>query len=138
MFFIQMPEKIEFETWSTLLSAHIEIYEHLCIRKNSEDKYDIDFGNIFADVVMRNLFILWIKSHPDENAMELWSQLYDIIRTNYHEECIQRFWSGTVINLTKLVIKRVFGIPEDLLGKFQNYSVVKHIVTRKAKVWFFF
>lgn len=52
-FFQNISDKVEFDTWSTLLTAHIEIYEHLIQRKSSNDKYDSELAKMLCDTLIR-------------------------------------------------------------------------------------
>jgi hypothetical protein len=129
MFFVQIPDKIEFETWSTLLIAHIEIFEHLMLRKSSDQTYDQKFGDMLTNIVVRNLFIIWIKSHPEDE--ELWSQLLETIKTYYNEPAIAEFWHNTIINLVKSILFIVLEVPSDLVGKYLTYDIEKYYLEKK-------
>lgn len=52
-YFQNMPEKVDFDTWATLLIAHMEIYEDLIQRKSSNVKYDNELAKMLADTIMR-------------------------------------------------------------------------------------
>jgi hypothetical protein len=105
MHFTTISEEVELETWSALISTHQEIFETLAVKKNSSDSHDAEIGEVFNEVVVRNLFVIWIKSHPDENSTKLWKSFFDVVKNRFDETCIQMLWSNTLINLTKGKIK---------------------------------
>lgn len=129
LFFTQVPDRVETETWSTLLIAHLEIFEHLITRKQSQLKYDQDYGTMLTNIVIRNLFILWIKSNPLED--ELWNQLNEVLNVHFQEECMSDFWYKTIINLTKALLSKIYFVPEELIGNFATYDIEKYMLEKK-------
>lgn len=53
MFFINIEDKLEFETWSDLLLALIRIYNHLIQRSKLPDKYDQEFSKMLERTCVR-------------------------------------------------------------------------------------
>ncbi|KAL0489676.1 RapGAP [Acrasis kona] len=134
LFFTNIPEKVEFDTWSDLLSTHMRIYNHLVQRKNSNDKYDQQFGTMLERTVIRNLFMIWLKCHPDDSAVDLWNQLYELLQKNFNMESVFTMWRSTLLNLTRTMIHVVFGLPEEyIIGEFLNYETELYDVVKKNK-----
>jgi len=134
MFFVQISGKLEMETWSALLLAHVDIYQHVVIRKMSTSgdfKYDNEFGSMLIGIITRNLFILWVKAHLDEN--ELWVQLGDIVRDHDQVQCqyVYDFWYNTIINLSKCLLMKIFKCPDELVGPYPTYDVEKFFIEKK-------
>lgn len=129
LFFTQISDRVETETWSTLLIAHLEIFEHLITRKQSQLKYDQDYGTMLTNIVIRNLFILWIKSNPLDE--ELWTQFNEVLNGHFAEESMSDFWYKTIINLTKSLLTKVYNVPEELVGTFATYDIEKYILEKK-------
>jgi hypothetical protein len=134
MFFTNIPEKVEFETWSDLLLSHIHIFSHLIQRKNSADKYDQQFGDMLERTVMRNLFIIWIKAHPGDEFNELWDHLYDLLQKHFALESTFSMWRATLLNLTRIMIKSVFTLGDEYIaGDFLQYETEMYDIAKKNK-----
>jgi hypothetical protein len=92
-------------------------------------KYDQDYGSMLSNIVIRNLFILWMKSNPQDD--ELWNLLNVTINTHFAEDTMADFWDKTVINLCKAILTKIYGVPDDLVGKFLTYDIEKFILEKK-------
>lgn len=150
MFFINIEEKLEFETWSDLLMALIRIYGHLMKCTASSDKYENEFGKLLERTCVRvsivavrhsftlllslqNLFVLWLRAHPDGKYTELWDAFYEMLRVQFNTESTFTYWRSTVINLTTMVLKSVFGLPDDAMAPFLNYDTEIYEFKKKNK-----
>ncbi|KAL9645965.1 hypothetical protein ABK040_001072 [Willaertia magna] len=141
MFFTQITDKVDFETWSDLLFAHMRIFTHLIERKNrigDDNNYDTMFGDMLEKTCIRNLFIIWIKSHPSDQFTELWDTLYSLLQKHFTLDSVFNLWRGTVINLARVICEQIFGLPQDKIriSDFIQYTTELYsisIVKKKAK-----
>jgi hypothetical protein len=135
-FFTNIAEKVEFETWNDLLATHIQIYEHLIERVNSTDSYDNQIGKMLERTCIRNLFVIWIKAHPDDNYVELWNSFYELLHKHFGLENLFHMWKITAINLSRVIIHRIFGLSLDLIDSdFTEYTTEMYELEKKNKKW---
>lgn len=139
-FFTNISEKVEFETWSDLLLAHIKIYNHLVQRKlrtnasTVEDKYEQEMGSMLEHQCVRNLFVIWLKSHPSEQFKELWDGLFELLQRYFPEDSAFHFWKITVLNLSRAIIKNIFKVTDEVpvIGNYEVYETTLHECASKG------
>ncbi|KAG2389601.1 hypothetical protein C9374_014161 [Naegleria lovaniensis] len=136
MFFTQISDKVDFETWSDLLSAHRRICNAIVERKNksSESSYDSTFFEILEKTCFRNLFIIWIKSHPTDQYPKLWEEFYELMQTHANLSSPFSLWRGTVLNLARIICETIFEMPpERMRVGFIEYVTDMYTVTIAKK-----
>ncbi|EFC38122.1 hypothetical protein NAEGRDRAFT_81714 [Naegleria gruberi] len=138
MFFTQISDKIDFETWSDLLSAHKRICSTVVDRKTKGgDNYDVMYSDILEKTCFRNLYIIWIKSHPTDQYPKLWEELYELMQSYAHMPSAFGLWRATVLNLARIVCEQIFEMPTDRMRVgFIEYTTDMYTVTvvkKKAK-----
>jgi len=134
MFFSTIPDKVEFETWNDLLSAHLQIVEHLITV--GQNQADPSIAKFLERTCVRNLFVLWMRVHPSDDYVDLWNGIYELTAKYMGTESIFTMWSNTVMNLTRVIIHRIFGLTFDLIdADFNEYTTELFDLERKNKKW---
>jgi hypothetical protein len=123
MYFTNIQEKVDFETWNDLMATHIQIAEHLIEKHTNKESYMGQLARYLLPTVLRNLFVLWIKAHPNDEYVELWNTFYEMAAKHMGLDLFFNLWKITVSNLTRSIINRVFGLPLELIdASFGEYS----------------
>lgn len=134
IFFTSIPDKVEFETWNDLLSAHLQIAEHLIVSGQNQSEHQL--AKYLEKVCVRNLFVLWMRVHPDDEYVDLWNGIYELTSKYMGVASLFDMWKNTVMNLTRVIVHRIFGLTFDLIdADFNEYTCELYELEKKSKKW---
>eukprot|EP00761_Pharyngomonas_kirbyi_P000255 gb/GECH01000255.1/.p1 GENE.gb/GECH01000255.1/~~gb/GECH01000255.1/.p1 ORF type:complete len:1486 (+),score=342.16 gb/GECH01000255.1/:1-4458(+) len=114
-------QEIDAPTWEYLLLSYCYIFSHV-FKDMGKDADCAEFATKMQKALAKNLFVFLLRAQPDENATQVWNEVLDVVRENLHLSSVMTNWRKTVLNITRALISRVFGLNNEMTETHYDYE----------------